>query len=309
MAINKVINKSTKSHGAMRNVIEYVLRDDKVKEGYVYITGPYAADTINYDSVYNAFLNEKNLWNKDSGRMYSHCIISFHRDEQIVPEKVLEIGKQFVDKFFTGYQCLISVHQDKDHLHCHIVVNSVSYLNGLKLHQTKHDLEKQKNYTNNLCMANGLTVAIKGYHFDGSKIEDGKVSAWNKDKYNLLNQNGRKSYVSDCAAAVQRAKENCCNQEDFIDNLLSLGWSTVWNNKKKHITFQNKNGDKVRDSNLSNTFRLSISKEGLMQGFEKQAKIRDAREKAKYDSDKMANIYNIYNNEELESNDSYDDYS
>ena len=52
MAINKVVNKSTKSHGAMRNVIEYVLRDDKVKQGFVEITGPYAADTINYDDVY-----------------------------------------------------------------------------------------------------------------------------------------------------------------------------------------------------------------------------------------------------------------
>ena len=37
MAINKVVNKSTKSHGAMRNVLEYVLRDEKVKEGYVEI--------------------------------------------------------------------------------------------------------------------------------------------------------------------------------------------------------------------------------------------------------------------------------
>ena len=54
MAINKVVNRKTSSHGAMRNVIEYVLRDDKVKEGYVDVTGPYAAATINYDDVYKA---------------------------------------------------------------------------------------------------------------------------------------------------------------------------------------------------------------------------------------------------------------
>ena len=69
MAINKVVNKSTKSHGAMRNVIEYVLRDDKVKEGYVDITGPYSADTINYDDIYRTWIHEKKLWDKDSGRM------------------------------------------------------------------------------------------------------------------------------------------------------------------------------------------------------------------------------------------------
>ena len=74
MAINKVVNKSTKSHGAMRNVLEYVLRDEKIKEGFVEITGPYDADTINYDSVYQAWLAEKRLWDKDSGRMYAHNI-------------------------------------------------------------------------------------------------------------------------------------------------------------------------------------------------------------------------------------------
>ena len=85
MAINKVINKSAKSHGAMRNVLEYVLRSEKVKEGHVYIAGPYAGDAITYDEVYHTWIKEKQLWNKDSGRMYAHNIISFHKDERVSP--------------------------------------------------------------------------------------------------------------------------------------------------------------------------------------------------------------------------------
>ena len=100
MAINKVVNKSTKSHGAMRNVIEYVLQDKKVKEGYVAITGPYTPEKITWDNVYQSFLQEKKLWNKDNGRMYAHNIISFHKDEAITPAQALEIGQEFVDKFF-----------------------------------------------------------------------------------------------------------------------------------------------------------------------------------------------------------------
>ena len=92
MAINKVINKSTKCHGAMKNVIEYVCRDEKVKEGYAFISGPYTGDTINYDDIYQCWIKEKRLWNKDSGRMYKHEIISFHKDELVTPEQVLEIG-------------------------------------------------------------------------------------------------------------------------------------------------------------------------------------------------------------------------
>ena len=127
MAINKVVNKSTKTHGAMRNVIAYVLRNDKVKEGYVDITGPYEPEIINWDNVYQAFLREKRLWGKDTGRMYAHNIISFHKDEIVTPEVCMSIGRAFADKFFAEHQNLIGVHQDKDHLHCHIVTNSVSY--------------------------------------------------------------------------------------------------------------------------------------------------------------------------------------
>ena len=41
MAINKTINKRTNTHGAMRNCIEYVLRQAKTSELLTYVTGPY----------------------------------------------------------------------------------------------------------------------------------------------------------------------------------------------------------------------------------------------------------------------------
>ena len=267
----------------MRNVIEYVLQDQKVKDGFVDITGPYSADAITWDNVYRAFLDEKRLWHKDSGRMYAHNIISFHRDEKITPAECMEIGRQFVDKFFSEHQSLISIHQDKDHLHIHIVTNSVSYVDGLKLHQTKRDLEQQKRFTNELCCRRGLSVAKKRKHFDGTIIEEGEIIGWKKDKYNLLVNDSRKSYVAECAMAVLEAKEGCCSKDDFIRALQERGWYTVWTDSRKHITFQNENGDKVRDSNLSKTFEMKISKEELMHEFERQNEIRIARLKADRD--------------------------
>lgn len=263
MAINKVVNKSTKAHGAMRNVIEYVLKDQKIKDGYVDITGPYNSNTINYDDVYRNWLEEKRLWGKDSGRMYAHNIISFHKDENISPEEVLSIGRDFTDRFFPEHQCLIGVHQDKDHLHCHIVTNSVSFIDGRKLHQTKKDLDRQKEFTNNLCLEKGLSVAEKGKHFDGTSIEYGTVTAWSKDKYNLAVNLGKNSFIADCASAVLDVLESAENKEDFISMMKNKGWSVTWEAKKKHITFQDKNGNKVRDSNISKTFNLDIDKESL----------------------------------------------
>lgn len=276
MAINKVVNNGGCSHGAMRNAIEYVLRDNSLEEEYIEITGPYNGETINYDEVYQTWLAEKRMWDKDSGRMYAHNIISFHKDEQITPEQVLEIGRQFVDSFFPEHQSLITVHRDKEHLHCHILTNSVSYVDGHKLHQTKHDLQMQKDFTNELCRDQGLSVAEKGHHFDGSIIEQGEITAWSKDKYNLLINNQKDSFVADCALAIMSVVDRgCCSRDDFISEMVQQGWEVQWLDNRKHIVFENENGDKVRDSRIENTFAgLVVNKEALNHEFERQKQLR-----------------------------------
>ena len=292
MAINKTINKRTNTHGAMRNCIEYVLRQDKTSELLTYVTSPYCRDEINYDLVYRTFLEEKKMWDKDSGRMYAHNIISWHKDEQITPEQALEFGKEFAENWFSGFQTLVAVHKDKDHIHCHLVTNSVSYEDGRKLHNTKKDLERMKQLTNQMCRERGLTVAEKGKHFDESQIEKGEVIAWSKDKYNLFRQQVKDSFVADCAMAVLKALENCISKEKFIEKMKQFGWNVNWTEKRKHITFQNQDGKKVRDSNLSKTFHLDISKEDLENEFDRNyERVRAEAERTNGADEELAGYY------------------
>ena len=292
MAVNKTINKRTNTHGAMRNCIEYVLRQDKTSELITYVTGPYCHNEINYDLVYRTFLEEKKMWNKDTGRMYAHNIISWHKDEQITPEQAFEFGKEFAENWFSGFQTLVAVHKDKDHIHCHLVTNSVSYEDGRKLHNTRKDLERMKQLTNQMCRERGLTVAEKGKHFDGSQIEKGEVIAWSKDKYNLFCQQVKDSFVADCAMAVLKALENCISKEKFIEKMKQFGWNVNWTEKRKHITFQNQDGKKVRDSNLSKTFHLDISKEGLENEFDRnRKKARDSANRDSRSDEELAGYY------------------
>ena len=292
MAVNKTINKRTNTHGAMRNCIEYVLRQDKTSELLTYVTGPYCHNEINYDLVYRIFLEEKKMWNKDTGRMYAHNIISWHKDEQITPEQAFEFGKEFAENWFSGFQTLVAVHKDKDHIHCHLVTNSVSYEDGRKLHNTRKDLERMKQLTNQMCRERGLTVAEKGKHFDGSQIEKGEVIAWSKDKYNLFRQQVKDSFVADCAMAVLKALENCISKEKFIEKMKQFGWNVNWTEKRKHITFQNQEGKKVRDSNLFKTFHLDISKEGLENEFNgNRKKARDSANRDSRSDEELAGYY------------------
>ena len=292
MAVNKTINKRTNTHGAMRNCIEYVLRQDKTSELLTYVTGPYCHNEINYDLVYRTFLEEKKMWNKDTGRMYAHNIISWHKDEQITPEQAFEFGKEFAENWFSGFQTLVVVHKDKDHVHCHLVTNSVSYEDGRKLHNTRKDLERMKQLTNQMCRERGLTVAEKGKHFDGSQIEKGEVIAWSKDKYNLFRQQVKDSFVADCAMAVLKALENCISKEKFIEKMKQFGWNVNWTEKRKHITFQNQDGKKVRDSNLSKTFHLDISKEDLENEFDRNyERVRVEAERTNGADEELAGYY------------------
>ncbi|MGO5053804.1 relaxase/mobilization nuclease domain-containing protein [Lachnospiraceae bacterium LCP25S3_G4] len=275
MAINKTINKSTKSHGAMRNCIEYVLREDKTNRGLVYVTGPFSADEITYDSVYQSFLEEKKLWEKDSGRMYAHNIISWHKEENLTLQQAFAFGKEFVEKWFDGFQTLIGVHKDRDHVHLHLVTNTVSYEDGHKLHNSKKDLERMKELTNEMCVEHGLTVAQKGKDFHGNDLEEGHVRAWSKDKYHLLLNDQKKSHVAECALAVMETREQSCSKEEFVKGMAIRGWRTAWTDSRKNITFENEEGKKVRDSNISKTFQMDVSKEGLLNEFERQAEIRE----------------------------------
>lgn len=250
-------------------------RVDKTRGELVAVIGPYEQDVITYDGVYQSFLEEKRIWGKDSGRMYAHNIISWHEDEPITPEQALEFGKEFAEQWFDGFQSLVGVHIDRNHVHCHIVTNSVSFMDGHKLHNTKRDLQRMKDFTNQMCVERGLSVAQKGRDFHGNELEQGTVSAWSKDKYHLMQNEAKDSFVADCGIACLDALEVSCSREEFIRHMAERGWNVIWKDSRKHITFQNAEGKKVRDSNLSGTFHLNISKEALANEFERQAAGRE----------------------------------
>ena len=259
----------------MRNCIEYVTRVDKTRGELVEVIGPYEPDVITYNKVYQSFLEEKRIWGKDSGRMYAHNIISWHEDETITPEQALEFGKKFAEQWFAGFQSLVGVHIDRNHVHCHIVTNSVSFIDGHKLHNTKKDLQRMKDFTNQMCVERGLSVAQKGRDFHGNELEQGTVSAWSKDKYHLMQNESKNSFVADCGVSCLDSLEISCSREEFIRHMAERGWNVIWKDSRKHITFQNAEGKKVRDSNLSKTFHLGISKEALTNEFERQAAARE----------------------------------
>ncbi len=75
------------------------------------------------------------------------------------------------------------------------------------------------------------------------------------------------SFRIDCYNAAANAKQTATSREDFIEKMNTAGYETTWTDGRKHITFVDKDGNKVRNTNLEKTFKEPFGKKELEQGF------------------------------------------
>src|SRR5665648_461133 len=127
-----------------------------LKQGIKYITNPEKAELITgKDCTAETALEEmqttKALYNKTEGRQYMHFVQSFKPDDPLDPSKAHQIGLEMAEKRFKGYEVLVATHTDKDHLHNHLIVNSVSFETGAKFQHSKNDLKAIKEISDQLC--------------------------------------------------------------------------------------------------------------------------------------------------------------
>ena len=79
------------------------------------------------------------------------------------------------------------------------------------------------------------------------------------------------SYIAECASAVQEARRKAHNKDEFVNLMKQYGWNTNWSDDRKYITFSD-GIHSFRNSNISKTFNLNISKEALLNEFERQTR-------------------------------------
>ncbi len=273
MAVFKVINNHSKSKASLKRILDYVLQPCKTSETLCSCHGDIINEEISAENIYQEFFRVKDMFEKEEGRMYQHGTISFHKNEHIKPEEVLSFARELVEKLYPDHQVLVAVHTDRDHLHAHFIVNTVNYQSGKKLHWNKSDLQKAKNISDALCLEHGYTITQRGKRFDLSSIKEGTVSAWSKDTYHMIKSKSSQSYLADCVEAVNKSLSKCSSSEAFISAMNENGWDVIWKENRKHVVFIDSQGHKVRDSNLSKTFHMDISKESLAQRFSMQKEV------------------------------------
>ena len=227
MAIIEAIS----SKANIKRIISYVTQDNKTNINL--ITGK---DCM-AESCLEEMLYTKNLYHKNSGRQYIHIIQSFDPKDNLSAEQVHNVGIKLANTF-NGFQVLVATHIDKNHLHNHLVINSVSFENGYKIQMSKKDLQYIKDYSDKLCLEIGASIIPKKEKTNYIKRNEYRVAEQGKSwKFKLMN-----------AIDLSLAESNC--KDDFIKNMNKLGYQVNWTDTRKYITYTTPEGYKCRDNKL-----------------------------------------------------------
>ncbi|RZT01169.1 relaxase/mobilization nuclease domain-containing protein [Cuneatibacter caecimuris] len=156
MAITKIgtIHQSPGTPGKhLKNAINYILNPEKTREGL--LTGSLGCSLQN---SYQDMIETKKYFGKTDKRQGYHIILSLPPNEGTA-EQMLEITKRFTEEFLGKYEAVYAVHDDTDHLHGHIVWNSVSCIDGYKYRYERGDWARiLQPLTNKLCKEFGLST-------------------------------------------------------------------------------------------------------------------------------------------------------
>ena len=94
----------------------------------------------------------KGRYRKTDGRQYYHFVQSFAETDNLTPQEAHAIALELARREFPGFEVLVATHIDTDHLHSHLIVNSVSFQDGRKLHQSAADLQAHRLASDQICI-------------------------------------------------------------------------------------------------------------------------------------------------------------
>ena len=179
MAITKILNimesegRNPASH--LKNALEYIQNPDKTEE-CVLVGG------INClpDTAFEQMEETKNIFHKTGKRQGYHVIISFSPEEKVTAEQAMYVLEHFAkDVLGDDYEAVYAVHTDREHMHGHLIWNSISMTTGKKYNSPKSNWKNHlQPITNKYCDELGLAIIPAEYSRNPKNISRDK---WEKE--------------------------------------------------------------------------------------------------------------------------------
>lgn len=231
----------------------------------------------------------RELWGKTDGIQAHHVIQSFKPNETN-EDQANEIGQKLAEKIAPGHEVTVYTHTDTDHIHNHIVINSVNYEDGSKyqLHG-KDAIENVRKASDDLCLKHNLSVV---------KEHNSEIRYTLAEKQLL--EKGKSSWKDEIRESINHSKENSTDFDSFKKHL-KAEYGVETKLRGKTLSFKHPSQERyVRANKLGADYEM----EGLQDGFE-----REIRRKAGSESTLERNTRTEQTHDELHSSPNERGYS
>ena len=210
IAVTKILARK----GPLADGVGYILNEEK--------TDALLTIHLNCDPgrEVREMLDTKQAYGKKEGVQYYHVIQSFKPGE-VTPELALEIAREFAEEHLPGFEAVIAVHVDREHIHAHTIFNSVNAETGRKYHSNARSYYSQIRATSDrLCREHGLSVIMEGASSKAvSYIE------W------LRQSKGQPTFRSMLEADLRTAIEDANDPGHFFMLMEHMGWEISHGNR------------------------------------------------------------------------------
>ena len=238
MATFTAIKNRGGGSGALGGVLHYVQQEEKTTWGDRRLVSGWNCTAR---SVYDEMRLTKEQFDKTDGRQYYHFVQSFDKQDNLSPQEVHTMGLELAQREFPNFEVLVATHVDTGHFHNHLVVNSVSFQDGKKLHQSATDLQAHRIANDEICAAHGLEILpppqkqVKQKRMGAREYRSAvKGESW---KFRLMN-------------TIDQCMKYAATREEFISLMESKGYQVRWTDSRKNITYTTPAGMKCRDNRL-----------------------------------------------------------
>jgi hypothetical protein len=269
--------KKGQSRSCMKAVMRYTMQDRKtIWQGQSLVSGINCTP----QSAYDDFLSTKLLYHKDGGTLFYHMVQSHPKGAEVDPVTAHAAAMELA-KYFDDYEVLVCTHVDREHIHSHFIINSVSLEDGKKLHMSDQQIQELHQRNDQICMQFGLPVFQKGQRQKKVRpmsIAEYHIAAKGESwKFRLIN------VIDDCMRYAR-------TREEFIALMQSEGYGVRWEDTRQNITYTIPSGYKCRDDRLHDKRYLKEAMEhefGIRQrlvdgGFEESKYAAELSEGAAY---------------------------
>lgn len=262
IAILKAINSKSTGKGSSKGLEDYLNKEKALKTGI-------DCDCDNWSSDFRL---TKAVFDNLEGRQYKHFTQAFEKESGLSQEEVHKAGIDLVKmcKQFEGFQAVVITHNDKEHLHNHIVINSVNSETGKKFRMSNSELKTLKKNMDNYLK--------QEFNLEPTKAKDGIVKTQDTKTHQAIKraiESDYESFTLNLAKDIKKSLDESTTQEDLKANLEKKDIKMDVSESHNTIMFVDKNKKKVSSKKLKEIFGIEFDKESLEKTLENNLKIKE----------------------------------